>query len=53
LLPKTTVLYDGLVYYAAVAEAVSVHTSTVVEAHKPRNMSEFKWINAALGNLKT
>ncbi len=53
LLPKTTVLSDGLACFAAVIEAGCVHTPKAVGALKPRDLPEFKWVNTVLGNLKT
>lgn len=53
LQPGTLVLSDGLACFAAVEQASCVRLATVVGDLKPREMPEFKWINTALGNLKT
>ncbi len=53
LLPKAIVTSDGLGCFAAVTKAGCIHMPRVVGALKPRDLPEFKWINAVLGNLKT
>ncbi len=49
----TTVVSDGLACFAAVADAGCTHAPMVVGSLKPRELPEFKWVNTALGNLKT
>lgn len=44
---------DGLGCFAAVADAGCLHLHRVVEDLKPRDLSEFKWVNTVRGNLKT
>ena len=39
--------------FAAVVDAGCVHQPKVVGPLKPRELPEFKWVNTALGNLKT
>ena len=53
LTPQTTVLSDGLGYFAAVTDAGCAHVPVVVGALKPRDLPQFKWVNTVLGNLKT
>jgi transposase-like protein len=53
LQPGTLVLSDGLGCFPAVELAGCVQLPTVVGNLKPRDLPEFKWINTALGNLKT
>ena len=53
LAPDTRVISDGLGCFAAVVDAGCVHQPKVVGALKPRELPEFKWVNTALGNLKT
>ena len=53
LAPDTRVICDGLGCFAALVDAGCVHQPKVVGALKPRELPEFKWVNTALGNLKT
>jgi len=53
LSPGGDVLSDGLACSAAVIEAASTHRAEVVGQCKPRALPLFKWVNIALGNLKT
>lgn len=53
LLPKAIVTIDGLGCFAAVTEAGCIHRPRVVNALKPRVLSEYQWINPVLCNLKT
>lgn len=53
LAPNTCVTSDGLGCFAAVADAGCLHMPIVVGALKPRDLPAFKWVNTALGNLKT
>ncbi len=52
LLPKSMELSDGLASFAALIAAGCAHTPRVVEALKPRNLLEFKWIKTWLDNIK-
>lgn len=53
LTPGTDVLSDGLGCFAAVTEAGCTHRAEIVGQRKPRQLPQFKWVNTALGNLKT
>ena len=53
LMPGTLVASDGLSCFAAVTDAACIHVPTVVGNLKPRDLPSFKWVNTALGNLKT
>jgi hypothetical protein len=53
LKPNTVVSSDGLWCFAAVTDARCIHVPAVVGAIKPREVPAFKWVNTALGNLKT
>ena len=44
---------DGLGCFSAVVDAGCIHLPTVVGDLKPRDLPAFKWVNTALGNLKT
>ncbi len=53
LAPGSTVSSDGLACFTAVTEAGCIHQPTVVAGRKPKDLTEFQWINTVLGNLKT
>jgi len=47
------VISDGLVCYCAVTEVGCFHQPVVVRGRHPNELSEFRWINTVLSNLKT
>jgi hypothetical protein len=49
----TTVLRDGLACFATVADSRCTHHVNVVGQRKPRDLSQFRWVNTVLANLKT
>jgi hypothetical protein len=53
LKPGSDVLSDGLACFAGVIEAGCAHSFIVVGDRKPRDLPKFKWVNTAIGNLKT
>lgn len=50
--PETCVASDGLACFAAVAEVGMRHRAVVTGGGRPV-LSEFKWINTSLGNIKS
>jgi ribosomal protein L37AE/L43A len=50
--PGTHVASDGLACFAAVAEAGMKHRAVITGSGRPI-LSEFKWINTGLGNIKS
>jgi hypothetical protein len=44
---------DGLACFGGVTDAGYRHDVLVVGARKPKDLPEFTWVNALLGNLKT
>jgi transposase-like protein len=53
LKPGCDVLSDGLACFSGIVEAECAHSYVVVGVRKPRELSQFKWVNTVLGNLKT
>jgi hypothetical protein len=47
------VISDGLACFRAVAEVGCSHQPVIVNGRHPNEMTEFRWINTVLGNLKT
>ena len=47
------VLTDGLPCFNGIADAGRSHAVIVAGGRKPRDLSEFGWVNTVLGNLKT
>jgi hypothetical protein len=47
------VISDGLACFRAVAEVGCVHHPVMVKGRHPKELSEFRWINTVLSNLKT
>jgi hypothetical protein len=50
--PGARVASDGLACFAAVAEAGIEHRAVVTGGGRP-TLSEFKWVNTGLGNIKS
>jgi hypothetical protein len=48
LAPNSAVFSDGLACFGAVTEAGCSHHPTVMAGRKPKDVSEFKWINTIL-----
>jgi len=53
LAPGSTVLSVGLACFNAVTDAGYVHQPGVVPGRKPKDLTEFKWVNTVLGHLNT
>jgi hypothetical protein len=53
LAPGCTVYSDGLACFNAITMADCTHQPTGVGGRKPKDLPEFQWVNAVLGNLKT
>ena len=53
LAPGCAVISDGLGCFARVTTAGCTHQAVVVGDRKPRDPSQFLWVNIVLGNLKT
>jgi hypothetical protein len=53
LAPGCAVISDGLRCFAAVNTAGYTHLPVVVGGRKPRDMTQFLWVNTVLGNLET
>lgn len=47
------VISDGLACFRAVAEVGCSHQPVIVNGRHPNEMTEFRWINTVLSNLKT
>ena len=47
------VISDGLACFRAVSEVGCFHQPVVVRGRHPKELSEFRWINTVLSNLKT
>jgi hypothetical protein len=47
------VISDGLACFRAVTEVGCFHQPVVVRSRHPNELSEFRWINTVLSNLKT
>ena len=47
------VISDGLACFRAVAEVGCFHQPVIVNGRHPNEMTEFRWINTVLSNLKT
>lgn len=52
LQPGSLVVSDGLACFAGVTSAQCLHMPIVVGRAKPKDLPEFHWVNAVLGNLK-
>lgn len=44
---------DGLACFRAVAEVGCLHQPVIVKGRHPNELTEFRWINTVLSNLKT
>ncbi len=47
------VLSDGLACFAGVTDAGCQHEVIIAGGRKPKDLPEFNWLNAVMGNLKT
>ena len=44
---------DGLACFSAITEVGCLHQPVIVRGRHPNHLSEFRWINTVLSNLKT
>lgn len=49
----STVISNGLSYFAAVTDAGCIHHSTAVGGPKPQELPIFHWVKTVLSNVKT
>ena len=49
----TTVITDGLAFFAGVTEAGCKHIPKIAGGRKPKELLLFQWLNIILGNVKT